>query len=322
MNHLVAKGVVATRANVEPRTVSIDDLAIVNGLSGWWGVGLLVLAAGMAIYGLIGFRRRRQSLEVLEVAERKLAEANVIKNDFVAMVSHELRTPLTSIKGFADTLSSWRDLPAEEVDEFLSVIEIEAAKLAAIVEDVLVIPRLEANRLRLDNTMFDLTAAVQETVDLVFPGADRKEMSFALPRGIQAWGDERRVRQVVQYLLANAREHGGNQVLVEGFVSGEHFVVVVSDNGRGIPGDGDRSIFEHFEQLSKGDGRTSGGLGLGLPIARRLARAMGGEVWYERRFPTGSRFCFSITQSPESAERVMVERAERSQQRTSTAPAS
>ncbi|HLU31696.1 MAG TPA: ATP-binding protein, partial [Acidimicrobiia bacterium] len=53
-------------------------------------------------------------------------------------------------------------------------------------------------------------------------------------------------------------------------------------------------IFEHFEQLSKGDARSSSGIGLGLPIARRLARAMGGDVWYERRFPTGSRFCFSL----------------------------
>jgi signal transduction histidine kinase len=54
------------------------------------------------------------------------------------------------------------------------------------------------------------------------------------------------------------------------------------------------AIFEHFEQLSKGDARSSSGIGLGLPIARRLARAMGGDVWYERRFPTGSRFCFSL----------------------------
>ncbi|MEX0945826.1 MAG: ATP-binding protein, partial [Acidimicrobiia bacterium] len=54
------------------------------------------------------------------------------------------------------------------------------------------------------------------------------------------------------------------------------------------------TVFEHFEQLSKGDSRSSSGMGLGLPIARRLARAMGGDVWYERRFPTGSRFCFSL----------------------------
>lgn len=288
-------------------------------LAEWWGlagVGLMLVAL---VFGFMGIRRGRRSREVLESADRKLLEANVIKNDFVAMVSHELRTPLTSIKGFADTLGVWRDLPPEEVDEFLSVIQIEAAKLAGIVEDVLVIPRLEANRLRLDNAVFDLSTAVHETVDLVFPGADRREVSFSLPRGIEAYGDERRARQVVQYLLANAREHGGNQVLIEGFVSGDHFAVVISDNGRGIPPDTGDSIFEHFEQLSKGDGRQSGGLGLGLPIARRLARAMGGEVWYERRFPTGSRFCFSITQSPETSERVMQERRLQSEQVSSDA---
>jgi signal transduction histidine kinase len=109
-------------------------------------------------------------------------------------------------------------------------------------------------------------------------------------------------------LLENARKYGGTQVLVEGFPSGDHFVVVVSDNGPGIPEDATGMIFEHFEQLSKGDARSSSGVGLGLPIARRLARAMGGDVWFERRFPTGSRFCFSITVTPDAHERVMASR--------------
>ncbi|MGH8911917.1 MAG: sensor histidine kinase, partial [Acidimicrobiia bacterium] len=72
----------------------------------------------------------------------------------------------------------------------------------------------------------------------------------------------------------------------------------VADNGPGVPDVAVEQIFEHFEQLSKGDARSSSGIGLGLPIARRLARAMGGDVWYERRFPTGSRFCFSLPLTP------------------------
>jgi signal transduction histidine kinase len=70
--------------------------------------------------------------------------------------------------------------------------------------------------------------------------------------------------------------------------------VVVADNGPGVP-EGDRErIFEHFEQLTKGDSRSDRGFGLGLPIARKLARAMGGDLWHESRFPTGSRFCFTL----------------------------
>ena len=112
--------------------------------------------------------------------------------------------------------------------------------------------------------------------------------------GVRMQADPKRVQQVVRNLLENARKYGGDQVLVEGFAHGEQYVLVVSDNGPGVPDGSANQIFEHFEQLSKGDSRSSSGIGLGLPIARRLARAMGGDVWYERRFPTGSRFCFSM----------------------------
>src|SRR5690606_40366673 len=106
-------------------------------------------------------------------AERAAEEAHSIKNDFVAMVSHELRTPLTSIAGFADTLiSGWRDLPDTEVDEFLHYIHKQSLYLGDLVEDVLVIPRLEAGRLRFRPEMFDLrseehTSELQSRENLV-----------------------------------------------------------------------------------------------------------------------------------------------------------
>ena len=99
-------------------------------------------------------------------------------------------------------------------------------------------------------------------------------------------------------------------MLIEGFPFAEHFVVVVSDNGSGVDDDDISRVFEHFEQVSKGDSRSATGIGLGLPIARKLARAMGGDVWYEKRFPTGSRFCFSVTQTAETQERILAERAQ------------
>jgi signal transduction histidine kinase len=82
--------------------------------------------------------------------------------------------------------------------------------------------------------------------------------------------------------------------MVEGFVMGDQYLIVISDNGPGVPDEATQRVFDHFEQVSKGDTREATGIGLGLPIARRLARAMGGEVWYERRFPTGARFCYSL----------------------------
>ncbi|HEX9762120.1 MAG TPA: histidine kinase dimerization/phospho-acceptor domain-containing protein, partial [Acidimicrobiia bacterium] len=102
---------------------------------------------------------REREREVIRLSE----EAHRIKNDFVAMVSHELRTPLTSIAGFAHTLlESWEDLPDEEVTEFLTIINRQSIYLGDLVEDVLVIPRLEADRLRLDPELFDLGDLIED----------------------------------------------------------------------------------------------------------------------------------------------------------------
>jgi signal transduction histidine kinase len=234
---------------------------------------------------------REREREVIRLSE----EAHRIKNDFVAMVSHELRTPLTSIAGFSHTLlESWQDLPTEEVHEFLSIINRQSIYLGDLVEDVLVIPRLEADRLRLDPELFDLGDLIEDVALMVFPTGGKKTSLVSLPDGVRVYADRRRVQQVVRNLMENARKYGGDQILVEGFVVGDQYTVIISDNGPGVPDEETLKVFENFEQVSKGDARESTGIGLGLPIARRLARFMGGDVWYERRFPTGARFCFSL----------------------------
>ncbi|MGD2060517.1 MAG: HAMP domain-containing sensor histidine kinase [Acidimicrobiia bacterium] len=259
--------------------------AILTFLPAAIGLGTVIWAWRITAHG------REREREVRRLSE----EAHTIKNDFVALVSHELRTPLTSIAGFSDTLlESWQDLPTEEVDEFLSIINRQAIFLGDLVEDVLVIPRLEANRLRLDPELFDLGDLIEDVAQMVFPNGGRKSSLVSLPDGVRVFADRRRVQQVLRNVMENARKYGGDQILVEGFVLGDQYLIIVSDNGPGVPDEETKKVFEDFEQLSKGDARDSSGMGLGLPIARRLARAMGGDVWYERRFPTGARFCYSL----------------------------
>lgn len=254
----------------------------------------LVPAVGVA--ALLGAWRitahgRQREQEVRRLSE----EAHSIKNDFVAMVSHELRTPLTSIAGFADTLQqSWEELSKDEVSEFLTIINRQAIYLGDLVEDVLVIPRLEADRLGLEPDLFDLGDLIQDVAKMVFPSGGSKSSLVSLPDGVRVFADRRRVQQIMRNLMENARKYGGDQIMVEGFVMGDQYLVVISDNGPGVPDEEMLKVFENFEQVSKGDARESTGIGLGLPIARRLARAMGGDVWYERRFPTGARFCYSL----------------------------
>lgn len=260
------------------------------------GGGALVVAAVAVVWAIRAVRaahgRERFATESAERARR-------MKNEFVSMVSHELRTPLTSIAGFTDTLrESWKNLPPEEIDEFLTIINKQAVHLSELVEDVLVIPRLEAGRLRLDLATFDLSEIAHDVTNGILPPGSAREAAVAIPGGVSVFADRRRVQQVLRNLIENAHKYGGDQILVEGSPYGEFYLVVVSDNGPGIPEEDVDRVFTHFEQLSKGDARSDKGIGLGLPIALRLARAMGGDLWYEHRFPTGSRFCFTIRTSP------------------------
>ena len=223
--------------------------------------------------------------------ERRAVE---LKNEFVSMVSHELRTPLTGIAGFTDTLAeSWAALPPDEVDEFLSIMRDENAHLSNLVEDILVIPRLEAGQLRLDMEEFDLATEAHAVASRIFKN---NAYSVSIPANISVRTDQTRLRQILRNLLENARKYGGDQVLISGelFAPGM-YKIEVSDNGAGIEEEDRERIFKHFQQLSTGHARLQQGVGLGLPIAKMLSGAMGGDLWYEERFPVGARFCFSVT---------------------------
>ena len=258
-------------------------------------VAQLLYSTGRALHE--AEERHHEALD----AEKRAVE---LKDEFVSMVSHELRTPLTSIGGFADTLrESWANLPAKEVDEFLLIMRGEANHLSNLVEDILVIPRLEAGRLRLEPKEIPLRNEAFEVARLVFAGTTR-ELQVDIPADISVVADPNRLRQIFRNLLENARKYGGDQVLITGESTGDTYKVVIADNGPGIPVEDRDRIFEHFEQAVKGDSRSEG-VGLGLPIARKLARAMGGDLWFEPRFPTGAQFLFTVEMSPITGSAVI-----------------
>ncbi len=231
--------------------------------------------------------RQRKLLE----QERRSVE---VKNEFVSMVSHELRTPITGISGFAETLREhWRDLPPSEVDEFLTILRAESDHLANLVEDILVIPRLDAGQLRFHLEQVGVSEIAESVSEMVLDDSTTAEVD--LPVYVKVWSDPIRLRQILRNLVENARKYGGNELYIYGEERREGtYTVIVADNGTGIPETDQERIFEHFEQLSKGDARLEQGVGLGLPIARKLARAMGGDLWYEDRFPVGAAFCFDL----------------------------
>ncbi len=282
---LLLRAVEPLRAHEDSVVVEVTAILVSGAV-----VAQLLYATGQALFAAEG--RHREALS----AERRAVE---LKDEFVSMVSHELRTPLTSIGGFADTLrESWSRLPPNEVDEFLLIMRGEAQHLANLVEDILVIPRLEAGQLRLEPQSIPLRTEAYEVSRLVFAGT-RREVQVDIPVDVVVVADPHRLRQIFRNLLENARKYGGDQVLIAGERTGPSYKVVIADNGPGIPVEDRTRIFEHFEQAVKGDARSEG-VGLGLPIARKLARAMGGDLWFEPRFPTGAQFLFTVTTAEES----------------------
>ncbi len=256
-------------------------------------VSVLIISVAAVMLGAISALLRAQDQQSEALAQERRAVE--LKNEFVSMVSHELRTPLTGIAGFTDTLSdTWETLPSQEVDEFLTIMRRETDHLTNLVEDILVIPRLEAGQLRLDPSIIDLALEIRAVVAMI--RSESGEFSVSIPSGILVYADKTRLRQILRNLLENADKYGGDQVLIDGELSGPgQYTVSVSDNGTGVDDENQERIFQHFEQLSTGDARQEQGVGLGLPIARKLARAMGGDLWYEDRFPMGSNFRFIVT---------------------------
>ena len=253
---------------------------------------MLLLAVSALIAGatrvLIHVQDRQQKL--LE-QERRTVE---VKNEFVSMVSHELRTPITGISGFSETLRDhWRDLPPSEVDEFLTILRGESEHLENLVEDILVIPSLDSGHLRFHLEQVTVLTLAETVAEIVFD--DKTSVEIDIPLYVEVWSDPARLRQILRNLMENAVKYGGNEVYLSGEERREGtYTVIVADNGSGVAETDRQRIFEHFEQLSKGDARLEQGVGLGLPIARKLATAMGGDLWYEDRFPVGAQFCFDV----------------------------
>jgi PAS domain S-box-containing protein len=247
--------------------------------------------------------RKRAEAEILK-AKFEAEKANNAKSSFLAMMSHELRTPLNAILGLTE-LSLETELSSEQ-HEFLRTIQTNSENLLRLIDDVLDLSKIEANRMDIELIPFDLRALVEEVAESLNVRAMMKDVDLNLdvdphlPAEIVS--DPKRFRQVLVNLVGNAvkfTEVGfvSISVEIEDWKPGDRvqLAITVKDSGIGIPADKQRELFSRFYQAEGSTTRRFGGTGLGLNISRSLVELMGGKIDFVSEEGKGSTFRISLT---------------------------
>jgi GAF domain-containing protein len=236
-----------------------------------------------------------------EIADksRQLEVASQHKSEFLANMSHELRTPLNAIIGFSEVLNErmFGELNEKQA-EYLRDIHASGTHLLSLINDILDLSKVEAGRMELELTDFDLPAAVDNAVTLVRERAGRKSITVRIAVEQQLGmmrGDERKIRQVLLNLLSNAIKFTpeGGRIEVAVVPSGESVEVSVRDTGVGIAPEHLEAVFEEFRQVGAAD-KKSEGTGLGLALARKFIELHGGKIWVTSQVGAGSTFTFTL----------------------------
>jgi two-component system OmpR family sensor kinase len=230
--------------------------------------------------------RIEQSFAVKVESESKLRR-------FVADASHELRTPLTAIRGFAELHRQGAVVGEEKTKELINRIEGESIRMSSLVEDLLLLARLDQSR-QLDSEPVDLNTLITEVVASAKAAGPNHPINLILPQEeIFVLGDSRRIHQVVANLLANARAHtpAGTNITVSAKQDLTQTIIEVSDDGPGLAKADQERIFERFYRADPARVRSSGeGSGLGLSIVDAVMRAHGGYVSVKSELGKGATF--------------------------------
>lgn len=279
--------------------VSVAGFSIVILLSDYWqehvtmAIGLLISLVILPVYA--GSLARRVRME-----QARAERANQAKSEFLANMSHEIRTPMNGVLGFTNLLGKTELNSLQK--EYLNTIESSASSLLIIINDILDLSKLEADKLVLEEAPFSLRACIDNSVALLAPLAHQKRIELVaqiyndVPDQLN--GDQVRISQIITNLVSNAIKFTNEgeiilRVMLEkDDLSSVVLGISVADTGIGIAPDHQSNIFSAFSQASP-PSKTLGGTGLGLTICKRLVDAMHGSINLSSKPGDGA--CFNVT---------------------------
>ena len=238
--------------------------------------------------GRLGLALNRMLGQIESAFDERRATEDRLRR-FVADASHELRTPLTSIRGYAELFRRGAADRPEDLATAMRRIEEESARMGVLVEDLLLLARLDQANLDHDQgrpfevTPVDLARLAADAVDDARAVSPDRPIAFADGSPVMVQGDELRLRQVAANLLSNAQVHTppGTAVRVSVAAAGDRARLEVSDDGPGLAPDLAEKVFERFYRVDKARSRATGGAGLGLSIVAAIAEAHGGSARLE-----------------------------------------
>src|SRR6266851_123834 len=217
----------------------------------------------------------------------QLEAANRHKSEFLANMSHELRTPLNAVIGFSDVLleRTFGDVNPKQ-EQYVSIILTSGRHLLSLINDILDLSKIEAGRMELELTSFDLAMAIENTITLVRDRAARHSQNLVMdlaPELGEYVGDERKFKQILLNLLSNAVKFtpDGGRIGVRAARTDDAVEISVSDTGIGIAPEDQEAVFEEFRQVGTDYVRKREGTGLGLALTRRFVELHGGTIRVE-----------------------------------------
>jgi signal transduction histidine kinase len=259
-------------------------------------IGLLRTFGDQAAIALENVRLFRE----IQDKSRQLEVANQHKSDFLANMSHELRTPLNAIIGFSEVLLErlFGDLNDKQ-DDYLKDFHSSGRHLLQLINDILDLSKVEAGRMELDVSSFDVGDAISNAMTLVRERAQRHSITLGQsvePSIGDIVADERKLKQILLNLLSNAVKFtpDGGSIDVTAAKNGDDIVIAVRDTGIGIAPEDQQAVFEEFRQVGRNYTNKHEGTGLGLALTRKFVELHGGRIWLESEMGRGSTFTFTI----------------------------